>query len=77
MGVEPGLERKLNPKAAVAQSSMYGVRRSSGTRAESRFLTVYMGGYIGIIGYRLGLYGDNGKENRNYHIIIGYIGKVW
>ena len=30
-------------------------------------------GYIGIIGYMLGLYRDNGKENGNCYNIIGYI----
>ena len=29
-------------------------------------------GYIGILGYILGLYRDNGKENGNY-----YIGLYW
>ena len=27
-------------------------------------------GYIGIIGHILGFYGDNGKENGNYYMII-------
>ena len=30
-------------------------------------------GYMGIMRYILGLYRDNGKENGNYYIIIGYI----
>ena len=30
-------------------------------------------GYIGIIGFILGLYGDNGKQNGNYYSIIGFI----
>ena len=30
-------------------------------------------GYIGIIGYILGLYRDNGKENGNYYFLMGYI----
>ena len=34
---------------------------------------LYMVPLIGIIGYIIGLDGDNGKENRNYHIITGYI----
>ena len=29
-------------------------------------------GYIQIIGYILGLYRDNGKENGNYYSIMGY-----
>ena len=29
--------------------------------------------YIGIIGYILGLYWDNGKENGNYYSILGVI----
>ena len=41
-------------------------------------------GYIGIIGYILGLYRDNGKENGNYYIWLyrdsdlywGYIGVI-
>ena len=32
-----------------------------------------MMGYVGIIGYILGLYGDNGKESGNYYSIKGYI----
>ena len=30
-------------------------------------------GIIGIIGKKLGLHRDNGKENGNYYITIGYI----
>ena len=32
--------------------------------------------YIGILGYILGLYTDNGKENGNYYngIIMGHVG---
>ena len=38
-------------------------------------------GYIGIIGYILGLYWDNGKENGNYYNGLyrdyrGYIGVI-
>ena len=29
-------------------------------------------GYIGIVGYILGLYRDNGKENRNYYLGLGF-----
>ena len=39
-------------------------------------------GYIGIIGYILGLYWDNGKENGNYYNGLyrdyrGYIGVIF
>ena len=34
---------------------------------ENKMETTIMG-YIGIIWYILGLYGDNGKENGNYYI---------
>ena len=30
-------------------------------------------GYIGVIGYILGFYRDNGKENGNFCNLIGYI----
>ena len=33
-------------------------------------------GYIRIIGYILGLYWDNGKENGNDNNITGYIGVI-
>ena len=33
-------------------------------------------GYIGIIGYILGLYRDNGKEHGNYYNLMGYIGII-
>ena len=34
---------------------------------ENKMETTIMG-YIGIIGYMLGLYWDNGKENGNYYL---------
>ena len=34
--------------------------------------TTFMGD-IGITGVILGLHGDNGEENGNYHNIVGYI----
>ena len=34
--------------------------------------TVYIGDYIGILEFILGLYRDNGKENGNQFKIIGY-----
>ena len=34
---------------------------------EKKMETTIMG-YIGILGYRLGLYWDNGKENGNYYL---------
>ena len=38
------------------------------------YLYIYIFGYI-----ILGLYRDNGEENGNYHIIVGYIiiGVIW
>ena len=33
-------------------------------------------GYVGIIGYILGLYWDNGKENGNYRDYRGYVGII-
>ena len=38
--------------------------------AQQSPLSRFYWGYIGVI---RGLYGDNGKENGNYYIIIGYI----
>ena len=34
---------------------------------------IYYRGCIRIIGYMLGLYRDNGKENGHYSLILGYI----
>ena len=34
-------------------------------------------GYVGIIGYILGLYRENGKENGNYYIIIGLYREIF
>ena len=42
-------------------------------RIEKKMETTIMGLYRDYIGYILGLYWDNGKENGNYYIKIGYI----
>ena len=62
---EEHLGSHLEEDASCFHSSARGIM-------EKKMETTTMG-YIGIIGYILGLYGDNGKENGNYYIIIGYI----